>query len=281
MRKSTTMKPIVWQKPSFRSWSAPARFVFIFLTTGPETNLSGLVRYPISEISESTGLPTAKVRAALQELSDAKRVLWDESFNLILILRWIKHNPLNNSKLESGALNQIAAYENHDFHRIAISLINGADPDRVSIGYLEGIDTSQGQGQGQGQGKDGGDARGGQNKIAEMTDAVLAYLREVTGRKFENGENIRACLVREKCTVSDCKEVIDYKWGEWGGTVMAGNVDNVVLWRKCHFKNYLDQAKAGPPKAVTGKGQESVTEKNLRFLREREERCRNSTLQEP
>jgi len=74
---------------------------------------------------------------------------------------------------------------------------------------------------------------------------VLEHLRLITGRSFSKYHNIAACIKREKCSVEDCKKVIEYKWREWGpDPKMAKYVDTVTLWRPGNFSDYLDQANA-------------------------------------
>jgi uncharacterized phage protein (TIGR02220 family) len=75
---------------------------------------------------------------------------------------------------------------------------------------------------------------------------VLDHLNRVTGRGFTKSANIEACLKREKCSVDDCKRVIDFKWQEWkDNDKMRGKVDITTPWRASHFSDYLDQARAG------------------------------------
>ena len=74
---------------------------------------------------------------------------------------------------------------------------------------------------------------------------ILVHLRRITGRSFSKHTNIAMCLKREKCSVEDCKKVIEHKWMEWGpDPKMAKYVDTVTLWRPGNFSDYLDQANA-------------------------------------
>lgn len=131
MRKATTVKPLLWKKPSFKSQSADYKLVWLLLTAGPDTNLSGLVSYSLREMAEYTSLSEARVKKVLTEMVEAKRILWDDQYHLILILRYIKHNPIRNAKLERGALYHIRAYEKHEFYEPCVYLIEGGDPDMV------------------------------------------------------------------------------------------------------------------------------------------------------
>jgi len=136
----------MWRKSTFRQLSSDARYLYLFLMTGPETNLAGLVMYAVDEITGHTGLTEGRVLKAMAELVDTDRILWDQAASLVFVIRWIKHNPLKSPQQIKGAVGQLSAYENHPFHEIATSALSGGLPDRVLIGYREGIDTLQGQG---------------------------------------------------------------------------------------------------------------------------------------
>lgn len=249
MRKATTVKPVMWRKRSFKSLSPDAKFLYLFLLTGPDTNLSGLVSYSVVEMAEFTGMTKSVIKLTMDELVSTKRVIWDIGDDLVLLLRWSKHNPRSNEKQEIGATNCIEAYKHHPFHEITVSLLSGADPDMVSVECLYPIDTSQGQGQGKNE-----DKSKNQNKIkrkdykAEATE-VLAHLNLTRGTGFTKISNIQACFKREGCTVDDCKLVIDYKQAEWGSDPEKIKwLDITTPWRPSKFSDYLDQAKASKPK---------------------------------
>ena len=72
---------------------------------------------------------------------------------------------------------------------------------------------------------------------------VLDYLNQVTGRSLTVTRDIEACFKREKCTVKECKMVIDHKWAEWGDGQLRGRVNHTTPWIAKHFQNYLDEAK--------------------------------------
>lgn len=104
-------------------------------------------------------------------------------------------------------------------------------------------------------------------RILADAQEVLGHLCRVTGRNFTNTRNIEACLRREKCTVDECKLVINFKWSEWGGDKkMAGCVDATTPWRASHFRDYLDQALAGAPRLAPSAKQMGVAEYNLASL---------------
>jgi uncharacterized phage protein (TIGR02220 family) len=108
-----------------------------------------------------------------------------------------------------------------------------------------------------------------QNIHARRADAmaVLEYLNTVTGRRLGYTKTIEACFKRERCTVEDCKLVIDYKYREWAGTEFVKFVNAETPWLAKNFQKYLDEAKAGPGNAdVTS---EAAAEARMARLREK------------
>lgn len=85
-----------------------------------------------------------------------------------------------------------------------------------------------------------------QSKKEVVKDAkeVLEYLVLVTGRSFSKYDNIARCLVREKCSVEDCKKVIDFKAAQWKGKDQLEHLNGRTPWRPMHFSDYLDEASA-------------------------------------
>jgi len=114
-------------------------------------------------------------------------------------------------------------------------------------------------------GKPSGD--GLKNKLKQDAAEVLEYLNQATGRAFLKTGNIVACLKREKCGIVDCKLVIDHKIKEWGSDPeMIKHLDATTPWRKAHFSDYLDQARAG--EATTGHDSKSARDARISRLKD-------------
>ena len=87
-------------------------------------------------------------------------------------------------------------------------------------------------------------------EIESKAEEVLQHLRSATGRKFTLTRNIIACIKREKCTVEQCKLVIDFKASKWLGTDMADHLNPTTPFLASHFQAYLDEAGAGSVQSV-------------------------------
>jgi len=239
----------MWRKPSFKSLSPNAKLAYLFLITGPDTNMAGLVSYTIPDIADCTGIKRPEVKKAIRELVDAERLLWDQDVDLFLILRWFKHNPLTSPKHEISAQNVIAAWEWHGFHGIVDSMLSGTYDDTLSIPYREGIDTPQGQGQGKSQGQ--GKERGVEKSITE----VIEYFKEVTNsprvvtKAESNREFVRARL-KEGISIEDLKAIVDLKLRQVGTgdfKEMYLRIATLFNGEKCHaYLGELDGTRRKP-----------------------------------
>ena len=93
----------------------------------------------------------------------------------------------------------------------------------------------------------------------KQAQEVLEYLNSVNGRNQSFTRDIEACFKREKCTVAECKEIIDFKWKEWGSSAdMADKVDATTPFRASNFQKYLDQARSGSAITVSKEMQDYI-----------------------
>jgi uncharacterized phage protein (TIGR02220 family) len=83
-------------------------------------------------------------------------------------------------------------------------------------------------------------------------DEVVTYLNQITGRSFalDRGNEQIERVLKAGSTVQDCRDVIDRCWRLWRDKPeMVANVNKVTPFRAAHFDAYLDEARAGSPKA--------------------------------
>jgi uncharacterized phage protein (TIGR02220 family) len=83
-------------------------------------------------------------------------------------------------------------------------------------------------------------------------DEVVTYLNQITGRNFaiDRGNDQIERALKAGATVQDCRDVIDRCWRLWRDKPeMVANVNKVTPFRAAHFDAYLDEARAGSPKA--------------------------------
>lgn len=108
--------------------------------------------------------------------------------------------------------------------------------------------------------------------IILMANKIILELNRITGKKYGRTTDIKSCIKREKCTVGECIEVLEYKWSQWAGTEMQKNVNPTTPFRAKHFQAYLDEARAGSGKSVSPKAQQfgkfGVAERNMEAMRQ-------------
>jgi uncharacterized phage protein (TIGR02220 family) len=257
----------MWTKPGFLRLPSDARLVYSFLITGPDSNLTGIVRYPIDMVSMCTGLPPRSCETALGDLVDAGRIAWDADSGIIFVIRWLKHNPLNSPKLVAGYVKYLEAFDGHQFAAYAARLLKHADYDRLSIEYRRGIDTLQGQGQGQDSPvlspvpvktphtpRSAGGAPAGWDEAVnrrQVLSTVVCYLNQKAGTKFSAAAKPTVRLIEARMaegrTLDDFKAVIDDRCSAWlADEKMRQYLRPETLFNATKMESYLGVIRSKP-----------------------------------
>ena len=93
-----------WHDPRMRASTERARHLFLYLLTSPHRNRLGL--YVLDDLYASSDLQWTEedVQAARAELERIDRVRWDPEHRVVLLVRWFRHNTLENLNVVKGAL---------------------------------------------------------------------------------------------------------------------------------------------------------------------------------
>ena len=98
-----------WHDDVFRQLSADARLAWLYLLSCPHGNRLGcFVLHPFYAAADLNVSP-ATVEAALQELADAKLIAWSPDVHLVMLLRFLRHNKLENPNVAKAALQELNA----------------------------------------------------------------------------------------------------------------------------------------------------------------------------
>jgi len=97
-----------WNDPLLRQSTEPVRVLLLYLLTNVHKNRLGLYVLPTAYAADDLQWEPAKVleaRAALQSLG---RIKYDEAQRCVFLRRFLKHNKLENHKVVTGAISQLA-----------------------------------------------------------------------------------------------------------------------------------------------------------------------------
>lgn len=98
----------IWHDEKFRGLSRDARDLFLYLLTSPHSNRLGLYVLDRFYAASDVQMEPAEVDAALAELKAAGRVDYDPGTRLVLVRRFLKHNPLKNPNVVTAACSDLA-----------------------------------------------------------------------------------------------------------------------------------------------------------------------------
>jgi hypothetical protein len=98
--------PSYWTKNPH--WTDDAKLLGLFLLTGSHRRTEGLYRLPVPYMAADLGWPEKRARKALDELIAEGFVAFDERAGVVLILKALKHQGLDNPNQIKAALDAIS-----------------------------------------------------------------------------------------------------------------------------------------------------------------------------
>ena len=96
MRKFGSVQISFWQNSNIQDLSDQAKLLAIYLLTGPHSNMLGCFRLPEAYVSEDLKWDKLKLKNALSELVDIEFIARDEVTLWIVIINFLKWNPIQN-----------------------------------------------------------------------------------------------------------------------------------------------------------------------------------------
>lgn len=122
-------------------FSVNDKFLYLYLLTNPHTNLCGCYEISFRQIAYETGLETAKVKSAIDNLENVHKVIsYCKDTKEVCILHWSRYNWTSSEKFRKPLLTEIEHIKNSDFKAFLHDLAYGSDD--VLIPYQYGSDTT-------------------------------------------------------------------------------------------------------------------------------------------
>ena len=218
-------------------FSKDEKYLFLYLLTGPRTNLCGCYEISKKQISFDTDLSRKETDAALAALESHNVIRYSEQTKELLILNWAKHNWSKSAgdKMRVPLKKEIDEVKNDAFREYLAAEFNGDTP---SMDIQDSEDPSL---EGDRSPIEGGysftypntntisnpntdsntKSKAVNTKDQELTNKakdVVAYLNQQCGTHYKDTaegtlKHIKARL--REFTVEDCYTVIDKKARDW------------------------------------------------------------------
>ncbi|MGB9780641.1 hypothetical protein [Caldanaerobacter sp.] len=103
----TRVESRFWQDEKMRLVSDDARYLMLYLLTSPHRNVLGFYFLPEPYACFDLGWTTERFRKALGELLANGLVKYDETAHVVLIINFLKHNPLENHNQVKSATQKL------------------------------------------------------------------------------------------------------------------------------------------------------------------------------
>jgi hypothetical protein len=104
----TRIKSIFWNDEKAKLWSDDAKLLALYLLTSPHNNILGCHVLPKLYISADLNWDTKRLDEAFNQLFKDGFINYDDSNRLLLIVNYLKHNPIENGNQAKAALKQLA-----------------------------------------------------------------------------------------------------------------------------------------------------------------------------
>lgn len=96
-----------WQDEKMIKLNAITKYVFLHLLSCPNRNIWGCFHFSKTTAIEETGLSKKKYLIAFDELVNLGIIEYDEDSRMLLIVNFLKHNPIENDNQVKGAISKL------------------------------------------------------------------------------------------------------------------------------------------------------------------------------
>lgn len=103
----TKIESSFWQDDKMREISDDARYLMLYLLSSPHRNILGFYYLPIPYACFDLQWPEERFRKGFKELLDNGRVAYDFNAHILLVLNYLKHNPLENPNQVKSAISKL------------------------------------------------------------------------------------------------------------------------------------------------------------------------------
>ena len=114
----------IWHDEKFKHLSSEAQRLFLYLMSSPHSNSIGLYVIHKMYIAADLNIDIKDIQKLLEkpleELIDAKRVIYDERASLLMIVNHLKHNKIENEKQAKGAEKVVKTLPKSDIYEEVI-----------------------------------------------------------------------------------------------------------------------------------------------------------------
>ena len=102
-----------WTDRKVENLPDEAKLLFLYLITCPHRNIIGFYRLPKKYIAADLGWNVERVSKVLGTLCEADLIGYDEAASIVLVRKFLRHNPIENPNMEKAAIKKVNELEDN------------------------------------------------------------------------------------------------------------------------------------------------------------------------
>jgi hypothetical protein len=114
-----------WQDPFILDLTPEEKYFYLYLMTNSKTRQCGCYELPKKIMELETGYNRETVDKLLGRFVGYKKIMYDEVTSEILLVNWLKYNPINNVNIEKCVLKEMADTKSGPLLSVLEGLIRG------------------------------------------------------------------------------------------------------------------------------------------------------------
>jgi uncharacterized phage protein (TIGR02220 family) len=223
-----------WQDPYIIELESPDhRLFYLYLMTNNKTTQCGIYELSMRFAVIETGLTKEKVDELLNHFMRDKKILFDPTTREIMLLNWLKFNPIFSPKIQSCIVKELKTIKNEDFKRLFINL---SQKEKFPLSETAAEELDDGD-------EDIHEEQQDEENPLPYVE-IISYLNQKCSAKYRSTTPATKTLIRARWRqgfrLDDFKTVVDNKSAEWMGTDMAQYLRPETLFGN-KFEGYLNQ----------------------------------------
>ena len=116
-----------WQDPFIMELTPEEKYFYLYLMTNSKTKQCGCYELPKKIMEFETGYNRETVDKLLERFIGYGKIMYDEKTSEVLLVNWLKFNPINNVNIEKCVNKEIVTIKSADLLGVLKGLIRGLD----------------------------------------------------------------------------------------------------------------------------------------------------------